>query len=84
VEVRAENNPNGREIIVSVKDSGPGIQDDVRHRLFEKFSTGNTKGRGSGLGLAFCRLVVEAHGGRIWAQEQNGSGTTISMSIPLY
>lgn len=86
VEIGAHNDPSGREIIVSVKDNGPGIQDDVRHRLFEKFSTGNTKGRGSGLGLAFCRLVVEAHGGRIWVQDKidGKGGTTICMSIPVY
>jgi PAS domain S-box-containing protein len=82
VEIGAKNNPNGREIIVSVSDSGPGIQGNVKNRLFEKFSTGNVKGSGSGLGLAFCRLVVEAHGGRIWLDEETKTGTTISLSIP--
>ncbi len=84
VQIRAEYHPDGRAIIVSIRDSGPGIQDDVRGRLFEKFATGNSKGSGSGLGLAFCRLVLEAHGGRIWVDEKAESGTTISLSIPLY
>jgi PAS domain S-box-containing protein len=82
VEIGAKNNPNGREIIVSITDSGPGIQETVRNRLFEKFSSGNAKGSGSGLGLAFCRLVVEAHGGRIWLDDRAKTGTTISLSIP--
>jgi PAS domain S-box-containing protein len=82
VEIGAKNNPNGREIIISITDNGPGIQGNVKNRLFEKFSTGNVKGSGSGLGLAFCRLVVEAHGGRIWLDDEAKTGTTISLSIP--
>jgi len=84
VKIWAEYNLTEREVIVSVRDTGLGIQDDVKNRLFEKFSTGNTKGRGSGLGLAFCRLVVEAHGGRIWLDDEVKTGTTISLSIPLF
>ncbi len=83
VQIRAEYHPHEQEIIVSVRDTGPGIQDDVKGRLFEKFATGNSKGSGSGLGLAFCRLVLEAHGGRIWVDEKAESGTTICLSIPL-
>jgi PAS domain S-box-containing protein len=84
VEIGAKYNPTERETIVWVRDTGPGIQDDVKNRLFEKFATGNAKGRGSGLGLAFCRLVVEAHGGRIWADNETKNGTTISLTIPFY
>jgi signal transduction histidine kinase len=83
VRIRAEYNPDGREIIVSVRDTGSGIPDDMKSRLFEKFAPGNTKGSGSGLGLAFCRLVLEAHKGRIWVDEKAETGTTISLSIPL-
>jgi PAS domain S-box-containing protein len=84
VEIGAEYNLTEREVIVSVRDNGPGVQDDVKNRLFEKFATGNVQSRGSGLGLAFCRLVVEAHGGRIWLDDEVKTGTTISLSIPLY
>lgn len=84
VEIGAKNDPGGQEIIVSFRDSGPGINGDIKNRLFEKFSSGNIKGSGSGLGLAFCRLVIEAHGGRIWVDDQVNKGTTISMTIPTW
>jgi PAS domain S-box-containing protein len=83
VKIKAGYNPNGKEVIVSISDTGPGMDAEVKKRLFEKFVTGNVKGSGSGLGLAFCRLVIEAHGGRIWVEETSEIGTTISLSIPL-
>ncbi len=66
---------------VSVADTGPGIPADVRRRLFEKFVTGQQAERGTGLGLAFCRLVVEAHGGSIWA-EDGSPGTVFQFTLP--
>ena len=69
-------------VIVSVSDTGAGIEPSLEDKLFQKFFTGNVKNGGSGLGLAFCRLVMEAHGGRIWVQETSEIGTTISISIP--
>ena len=83
VRIRAEYNANGREIIVSVRDGGAGIPEDVKSRLFQKFAPGNDKASGSGLGLAFCRLVVEAHKGRIWIDDKTEVGTAICVSIPL-
>lgn len=56
-------------VLVSVRDTGSGVPQDLRPRLFQKFSAGTATGRGSGLGLAFCRLAVEAHGGKIWHEE---------------
>ncbi|MGC1378866.1 MAG: histidine kinase N-terminal 7TM domain-containing protein [Anaerolineales bacterium] len=83
VRICASYRPAGQGIVVSVSDTGAGIDADVKNRIFEKFVTGNVKGSGSGLGLAFCRLVVEAHGGRIWVDETSDVGTTISLSIPI-
>ena len=84
IQIEGQYASDGREIIVSVCDNGPGFQDDIKNRLFEKFASGKTKNSGSGLGLAFCKLVVEAHGGRIWAGQNPSGGATISLSIPLY
>jgi PAS domain S-box-containing protein len=83
VKISAGYRPGGQGIIVSISDTGPGIDAGVKNRIFEKFATGKVKGSGSGLGLAFCRLVVEAHGGRIWVDETSEVGTTISLSIPV-
>jgi PAS domain S-box-containing protein len=68
---------------VAVSDDGPGISTELRERLFQKFATGDVKGRGTGLGLAFCRLAVEAHGGRIWVDSQPGQGSTFSFTLPV-
>jgi signal transduction histidine kinase len=62
----------GDEVLISVFDNGPGVPDDQRERIFERFYQVDTSrssvAGGSGLGLAICRHIVEAHGGRIWAE----------------
>ena len=75
--------PGGRVVRVSVSDTGPGVPEDVRPRLFQKFSTGRGRGAGSGLGLAFCRLVVEAHGGTIWLDDRAAPGSTFVFTLPV-
>jgi signal transduction histidine kinase len=73
-------------ILVSVTDSGPGIPPAERERIFERFAqvTGDKlAGRGFGLGLTFCRLAVEAHGGRIWVEPgEGGVGSRFVFSLP--
>jgi signal transduction histidine kinase len=81
VKVTAELEETGR-IAVSVSDSGPGVDETARSRLFEKFAPGDHQARGSGLGLAFCRLAVEACGGRIWLAEPEGDGARFVVSLP--
>jgi two-component system, LuxR family, sensor kinase FixL len=66
---------------VIVADTGPGLSDDVRGRLFEAFAS--TKRDGMGLGLSICRTIVEAHGGRIWAAPHEGGGTEFHFTIPF-
>jgi signal transduction histidine kinase len=70
------------EVIISVRDRGTGIDPNVQGKLFSKFVT--TSQAGSGLGLFISKGIVEAHGGRIWAQNNNdGIGATFSFSLPL-
>lgn len=83
VRVSAALEPSGDGMLrIAVTDTGPGIPADVRGRLFEKFAASGP-GHGSGLGLAFCRLAVEAHGGRIWADSVAGAGSTFSFTLPV-
>ncbi len=69
-------------ITVSIGNSGPPIEPAIRERLFGKFVTGKQQGRGSGLGLAFCRLAVEAHGGQIGVSGEPGQETVFRFTLP--
>ena len=70
--------PEGEEVSVSVLDNGPGVPDELRQRIFERFyqaDISRSGDDGTGLGLAICKHIVEAHGGRIWAEgNRQGSG----------
>jgi signal transduction histidine kinase len=72
------------ELVVSVADSGPGIPGEDLEKIFDKFTrvTKDDRPKGLGLGLAFCRLAVEAHGGEIWVESEEGKGSTFSFSLP--
>jgi len=72
------------EVRVGVVDTGPGIPRDLQDRLFEKFvRIGEGQAEGSGLGLAICRRIVEAHGGRIWVESEEGRGSAFYFTLPL-
>ncbi len=74
----------GREIVVEVADRGPGIPSGEEARIFDKFYRGRLAREGGvGLGLTICRGIVEAHGGRIWAENHSGGGALFRFSIPL-
>lgn len=74
------------DVVVSITNTGESIPPKNRERIFERFAHvgGVARIRGFGLGLAFCRLAVEAHGGRIWVEPgENGSGNRFLFSLPL-
>ena len=67
--------------VVSVADTGPGISPEIADRLFQPFVT--TKGgQGMGVGLSICRGIMEAQGGRIWAEPNPGGGTVFRFTVP--
>jgi signal transduction histidine kinase len=68
---------------VSVIDTGAGVPPELGPNLFEKFAVGQQEERGTGLGLAFCRLAVEAHQGRIWAESESGRGAAFHFTLPM-
>jgi PAS domain S-box-containing protein len=83
LEVKSGESGGRSVLLVSVSDNGPGIPDEIRSRLFQRFVTGRQQGRGSGLGLAFCKVAVEAHGEHIWVESAPGQGTTFTFSLPI-
>jgi two-component system sensor histidine kinase VicK len=82
IRISAEKKEDSREVIVEIKDTGKGIDSEVLPRLFSKFATKSIGG--SGLGLYISKSIVEAHGGRIWAENNSDSdGATFSFSLPI-
>jgi signal transduction histidine kinase len=71
-------------LLIQIADTGPGISRELEGRVFEKFVVGPGPKHGIGLGLAFCRLAVEAHGGRIWVEKNSPQGTNAQCTIPLW
>jgi two-component system phosphate regulon sensor histidine kinase PhoR len=92
-DVTASARQEGESVIFSVRDTGAGISADDLPRIFERFyktdrarshsGNGGSTGGGTGLGLSIARHIVEAHGGRIWAESEEGRGSTFFFSIPV-
>ena len=77
-----KNKDNNKEVIVSVKDTGSGIDPEILPRLFSKFASKSSKG--TGLGLYISKSVIEDHGGKIWAENNaDGKGATFSFILPI-
>lgn len=73
----------GGDVVFSVADQGPGIPAEEQDKVFERYwQTGIQKRAGAGLGLAICKGIMTAHGGKIWVESKLGSGTTFYFSIP--
>ena len=86
-EIRIESRQVGNEAVVTVRDNGPGIPDDVKPHVFEMFYTGRSKvpdgRRGLGLGLALCKSIVESHHGTITLTDNQPSGCCFTVSLPM-
>ncbi len=81
--VGAEEGPGREAVCVSVIDNGPGVPGELKPSLFQKFVVGQQEEHGTGLGLAFCRLAVEAHGGQIWVESEKGQGAAFHFTLPV-
>jgi len=84
-EIRVQAQLSDPETIqISVADDGPGIPPEYLERIFDRFvRVPGQAVRGTGIGLAFCKLAVEAHGGRIWAESTPGQGATFRFTLPV-
>jgi two-component system, NtrC family, sensor histidine kinase KinB len=88
IRVEADYHPGDATVTVSVVDTGKGIPEEYRDRVFELFATvpkeiSTPRRRGTGIGLTFCRLTVEAHGGQIWVDSGPEGGAAMRFTLPL-
>ncbi len=74
---------HNEELLVSIRDNGPGLPLSQQERIFERFYRGQNSKGGTGLGLAIARSLVELHGGRIWAESRVGVGSVFSFTLPI-
>jgi two-component system, LuxR family, sensor kinase FixL len=80
-ELTISSHAAGSELVqLEIADTGPGIADDIRSRLFQPFIT--TKENGMGVGLSICRTIIESHGGRLWSEPGADCGTVFSFTLP--
>jgi two-component system sensor kinase FixL len=77
--VKAELHSNG-DLALAIKDTGPGIPAEVSSRIFQSFFS--TKKHGVGIGLSIARSIIEAHGGRIWCENNASGGATFHIILP--
>ena len=86
-EIRIETRQDGSDAVVTVRDNGPGIPDEMKEHVFEMFYTGRNKvadgRRGLGLGLALCKSIVEAHHGSITLTDNEPTGCCFTFSLPM-
>jgi signal transduction histidine kinase/CheY-like chemotaxis protein len=87
IHLRAEFRENQNDLLVQVRDSGPGITEQALLQIFEEFQqTNETRGQPgtTGLGLTISQRIVELHGGRLWVESTVGVGSTFSFALPVY
>lgn len=82
-EIQVRSQLLGKEICISISDNGHGIPEHVMPRIFEPFFTTRDVGQGTGLGLTVARDIVQVHGGRIEVESREGTGTTMTIYLPV-
>jgi signal transduction histidine kinase len=75
---------HGRCVAVAIRDTGQGIPEEYLARIFDPFFTTKEAGQGTGIGLAVCAQIVQAHGGSIAVQSQVGAGSTFTICLPIH
>jgi len=87
IAARIQHNEDGK-LLVSVTDSGPGVPDEHKTRIFEKFHQvkkgKKIAGQGVGLGLAICKTIIEAHQGSIWVEDNPTGGSVFSFTLSAH
>jgi len=79
--ITISNSINNNEVIISVKDTGTGINEAIKESLFKPFIT--AKKEGMGIGLSICRSIIEDHHGKIWAENMTDGGAKFSFSLKI-
>ena len=72
----------GNKILISVRDNGPGIPENIKDKIFQPFFTTKPTGQGTGLGLSLSYDIVKVHGGEIKVETKEGTGTTFIIQLP--
>ncbi|MCP5156264.1 MAG: histidine kinase, partial [Ectothiorhodospiraceae bacterium] len=81
--IRIATRAEGEDVVVAIRDDGPGMPESVRQRIFEPFFTTKPVGEGTGLGLSLCHGIVSRHGGRIEVDTSPGEGTEFRIVVPV-
>jgi NtrC-family two-component system sensor histidine kinase KinB len=82
--VRVAVIPEDSDVHISVSDSGPGVPEAFREKIFDHFAQIDARDYSTGIGLAFCRMAVRAHGGELTLRCPKGGGSTFTVSLPLH
>lgn len=84
VSARCATDPSSGNVYIGVRDNGPGIPEEHHQEIFEKYGQVHARKNSSGLGLTFCKLVINAHGGEIGVESTSGKGSTFWFTLPAY
>lgn len=82
--IELRTSQQGKNVVVSISDDGPGIPEKIQNRIFDPFFTTKEPGKGTGLGLSISYdIIVNKHGGALWIESKPGAGTTFFISLPI-